>query len=87
MATHKCVFIAFGEYPQSDLIVIFCFIHLKNTSISHLCRYILAISYGENSKLFVMNVIISPVSIFSAFTIRKSPEYNLRDLACFMRTI
>ena len=40
MAAQRWILTAFSEYPHRVFTVMFCLIHLKNTSISHRWRYI-----------------------------------------------
>ena len=52
MAAQRWILTAFSEYPHRVFTVMFCLIHLKNTSISHRWRYRLDISKALTSKLF-----------------------------------
>ena len=53
---HIWVFIAFSLLPRNFFIFKFCFIHLKNNSICHLCLYNSAISLSERLKSFVTSI-------------------------------
>ena len=75
IAIHKCVFTAFSEHPNRCLTVRFCFMSLKKDSISHLWRYMFAISNPLDSSSFVrfeINVSSSPVSGSQNFIRRSS---------------
>ena len=53
---HICVLIAFKLFPGNFLIFKFCLIHLKKSSICHLCLNNYAISLSDILKSFVTNI-------------------------------
>ena len=78
MAVQRWILTAFSEYPHRVFTVMFCLIHLKNTSISHRWRYKLEVGYFQGTDFKVVGYKVHNSVIVRVINANKSHVFGIQ---------